>query len=32
MNKLLDFRPRYPIEFNGAERSVEIVKQLLGLS
>ena len=29
MNELLDFRPRHPIDYNGAERSVEIVKTLL---
>jgi len=29
MNKLLCFRPQHPIDCNGAERSVEIVKHLL---
>jgi predicted glycosyltransferase len=29
MDKLLCFRPKYPIDYNGAERSVEIVQQLL---
>jgi hypothetical protein len=29
MNKLLNFRPQHPIDSNGANRSVEIVKQLL---
>lgn len=29
MNQLLNFHPRRLIDFNGAERSVEIVKQLL---
>jgi hypothetical protein len=29
MNQLLDFHPQHLIDFNGAERSVEIIKQLL---
>jgi len=29
MNQLLNFHPRRLIDFNGTERSVEIVKQLL---
>lgn len=29
MNELLNFRPQHPIDCNGAERSVEIVEQLL---
>ena len=29
MNELLSFRPRHAIDYNGAERSVEIVKALL---
>jgi predicted glycosyltransferase len=29
MNELLSFRPQHLIDYNGAERSVEIVKQLL---
>jgi predicted glycosyltransferase len=29
MDKLLNFHPQHPIDFNGAERSVEIVKDLL---
>jgi predicted glycosyltransferase len=29
MNELLNFRPQHPIDYNGAERSVEIVKNLL---
>ena len=29
MNHLLNFRPRYPIDCSGAERSVEIIKHLL---
>ena len=29
MNKLLCFRPQHPIDCNGAERSVEIIKHLL---
>jgi hypothetical protein len=32
MNKLLSFRPQHPIDCNGAERSIEIVKQLLSAS
>jgi predicted glycosyltransferase len=32
MKKLLDFRPRHSIEFNGAQRSVEIVNGLLSAS
>jgi hypothetical protein len=32
MNELLTFHPRHPIDSNGADRSVEIVKQLLDAS
>lgn len=32
MNQLLNFRPQHPIDFNGADRSVEIVKRLLSAS
>jgi hypothetical protein len=32
MNKLLNFRPLHPIDYNGANRSVEIVSHLLGNS
>jgi predicted glycosyltransferase len=32
MNQLLKFRPQYPIDCNGADRSVEIVKHLLSTS
>ena len=31
MNDLLEFRPRNPIDCNGAERSVEIIKNLLNV-
>jgi predicted glycosyltransferase len=31
MNKLLSFRPQHPIDCNGAERSVEIIKRLLNV-
>jgi len=31
MNDLLKFRPRHPIDCNGAERSVEIIKTLLNV-
>lgn len=30
MNQLLDFRPQHAIDCNGAERSVEIVRQIIG--
>jgi predicted glycosyltransferase len=29
MNELLHFKPRYPIDCNGADRSIEIITQLL---
>jgi predicted glycosyltransferase len=32
MNKLLHFRPQHQIDCNGADRSIEIIKQLLGAS
>ena len=32
MNKLLSFRPQHPIDCNGAERSVEIIKHLLAVT
>jgi predicted glycosyltransferase len=32
MNELLNFRPRHPIECDGANRSVEIVRHLLATS
>ena len=32
MNELLNFRPQHPIEYNGANRSVEIVRHLLSAS
>jgi predicted glycosyltransferase len=32
MNELPNFRPRHPIDYRGAERSVEILSQMLGVS
>jgi predicted glycosyltransferase len=32
MNELLNFRPQHPIDCNGANRSVEILRHLLGAS
>ena len=32
MNELPNFRPQHPIDYRGAERSVEILSQMLGVS